>query len=374
MKRALGSYIAMDSASNRKTRLAVVCEYTAGHATFFDTLELVAAQRNDLEVTWLPVGFEQRGLLEHLPPLAKNWSVRASLRARHLASAVRSHLDAALVHTQTAALALSSFMRTTPTLISLDATPEGWDAIGGDWGHKIGSREAEAFKKLVVKRALGNAVGLVAWTDWVRRSLVDSYAVAPERIRILPSGVRLFPLSPRRTRQGPVRLLFVGRDFSAKGGDDLIRALETLEGWELDVVTHSQLPPRPGVRIHTGLTPGCEELRSLYARADIAVLPSRGDCSPFAILEAMSAGLPVLSTDVGAIGEMVSHGITGFLVRPRDTRAIAARLACLLADGDLRDRLGKAGRRRVEQHYDAERNANELFDMLVEVARRNAAR
>lgn len=351
----------------------MICEHVAGHATFYQVLRSVAETRSDLDAVWMPLGLDPERTLDRLPPWSRNWSVRASTTARRKARPFTGLLDAALVHTQTAALALGSFMQAVPTLISLDATPLGWDSVGADRGHKVASRPIEEAKKLVVTRALRSATGLIAWTDWVKRSLIDDYGISERRITVLPSGISLPVLEERKPHNGPVRLLFVGQDFAGKGGEDLLRALQGLSGWELDVVTHSSLPPMPNLRCHNGLSSTSPELAELYTRADVAVLPTRGDCSPFAILEAMSHALPVLSSDVGAIADMVEHATTGFLVRPKDTAAISEYLGLLISDPGLRLRLGQAGRQRAERQYDARRNANLLFDMLLETARRRGS-
>jgi glycosyltransferase involved in cell wall biosynthesis len=299
-----------------------------------------------------------------------NWTVRASASARRLVRPTLGRIDALLVHTQTAALGLNASMRSVPTLISVDATPEGWDSIGTDWGHKVRSWPVEEAKKRLLRRTFSNATGIVAWSSWVAGSLEGSYGVPPERVLVLPAGVTIPPPVMRCIHEGPVRLLFVGRDFTAKGGDDLLDALDGLTDWELDVVTHSQLRARPGVRVHRGLTSESPELAQLYREADIAVLPSHGDCSPFAILEAMAAGLPVIATRVGAVGEIVQDRVTGFLSSPHDVAQLRGNLESLISDRALRGQLGKAGRRRAEEHYDANRNANALFDLLVAASER----
>lgn len=169
--------------------------------------------------------------------------MRASLRTRRrLKGAWRDH-DALLIHTQTAALFSVSLMRRVPTVISTDVTPIGYDRVGGPHGHFRGPYAAEVIKRWVVKRAFLHAAAIAAWSDWTRASLVEDYGVDPRRIHLIPGGVEIPPARRRKVNPGPVRLLFVARNFEAKGGYDLLAALEGLEGWELDVVTHSPLPP-----------------------------------------------------------------------------------------------------------------------------------
>jgi glycosyltransferase involved in cell wall biosynthesis len=347
-------------------RISVAGEYVAGHVTFLDALHQFALERTDLTINMLRLPFAPERGWERLPPITSNWSVRASLRTRRRLGRAWRDQDALLIHTQTAALFSVGLMRRVPTVISTDATPIGYDRVGGPHGHFRGPYAAELIKRRVVKRAFRHAAAIAAWSDWTRASLIEDYGVDPRRIHLIPGGVEIPPARSRKVNASPVRLLFVARNFEAKGGYDLLAALDGLEGWALDVVTHSPLPPRPGVRVHHGLTPKSPGLAELYSMADATVLPTRSDASPFAILEGMAAGLPVVTTSVGAISEIVVDE-TGLLVTPGDVRALRQALAQILSDGDLRKRLGDAGRVRVVERFNARHNANRLLDLLIAV-------
>jgi glycosyltransferase involved in cell wall biosynthesis len=84
----------------------------------------------------------------------------------------------------------------------------------------------------------------------------------------------------------------------------------------------------------------------------------RSEGMPTVIFEAMSCGLPVVTTDVGAVREFVEEGETGFVVPSLDDAALAGALDRLLSDADLRARLGSTGRERVVERYDLERCAD----------------
>ncbi|MGD9613722.1 MAG: glycosyltransferase, partial [Kiritimatiellia bacterium] len=92
-------------------------------------------------------------------------------------------------------------------------------------------------------------------------------------------------------------------------------------------------------------------LEPLYVRTDVVVLPSRRDPLPRVIMEAMCRGIPVVATRVDGIPEMVAEGETGFLVASEDAAGFAAAAARLLADPDLRARMGAAGRARAGQLF-----------------------
>ena len=102
--------------------------------------------------------------------------------------------------------------------------------------------------------------------------------------------------------------------------------------------------------------------------ADAACLVSDIEALPMVALEAMSAGLPVVASDVGGVPEAVVDGQTGLLVPRGDPDGLAHALATLAADGALARRLGEAGRARYEGLFSAERMADQYLDLLQRVA------
>jgi colanic acid/amylovoran biosynthesis glycosyltransferase len=103
-----------------------------------------------------------------------------------------------------------------------------------------------------------------------------------------------------------------------------------------------------------------------YGEADIFVLPSvvapngSGDVTPNALIEAMAMQLPVISTRSRGIPEIVEDGVSGILVPARNERALAEAIIRLADDKELRSRLGKNARKRVEERFDIHRNMRGL--------------
>jgi glycosyltransferase involved in cell wall biosynthesis len=87
------------------------------------------------------------------------------------------------------------------------------------------------------------------------------------------------------------------------------------------------------------------------AAADLVVVPSLWESLPYAVLDAMAVGLPVLATAVGGVPELVRDGTTGRLVPPSDDAALAEALAELLGDAAARERMGAAARKLVEERF-----------------------
>ncbi len=112
-------------------------------------------------------------------------------------------------------------------------------------------------------------------------------------------------------------------------------------------------------------------LASAYADADLFCLSSRWEGLPYVILEAMSYGLPVVSTNVDGIPEAVADGESGLLVPSRDPEALAAAIVRLLDDPEQRSRMGEAGQRIVRERFGLERMVDELAAVYRGVAGRD---
>ncbi len=101
---------------------------------------------------------------------------------------------------------------------------------------------------------------------------------------------------------------------------------------------------------------------------DIFVLPSLQEACSLACAEAMSQGKPVVGTCVGGIAEQVSDRQTGFIVMPRDPDSLAAKLAELIADRELRDRFAKDGYSRYRQLFSSEimlEKTAQIYDQMI---------
>jgi glycosyltransferase involved in cell wall biosynthesis len=108
-----------------------------------------------------------------------------------------------------------------------------------------------------------------------------------------------------------------------------------------------------------------EEIPGQLAEADLFVLACviaglDQDGIPVALMEAMGAGVPVVSTRVSGIPELVEDGVSGLVVEPGDRSGLAAAIGKVLDDAELRQRLSRQGRRRVLEAFDLARNAGEM--------------
>lgn len=356
--------------TTKEPRFAFVMEQTLGHVTHYKNMRSAIDAHDMIQAGWYPLHFAPRGTLETLPPLRNNWSARASWRAWRLLRQDHSSdkFDAIFFHTQVTTLLSVDLMRCVPTVVSLDATPINYDAVGHAYGHQTGHKAVEALKYQLNVRPLRAARALVTWCAWARQSLIDDYGIEASRITVIPPGVNLdrWPKPAPRPSGDPVRILFVGADFERKGGDVLLHAFRDGldERCELHIVTRADISSTHDVHVYRDVAPNSDLLKRLYATADIFVLPTRADCFPLVFQEAMAAGLPIIATDVGAIAEAVRPGETGLLVPPGNTRALYAALAALIDNAEQRRAMGLQGRAFAEQAYDCVANARRILGIM----------
>jgi len=351
-------------------KLAFVLEQTLGHVSHTRNIERALQRATDIQATVIRLSYPPRPTIPGAP-LLQNWSFRASLAARRALARCLRHdrPDAVFIHTQVASLLSGSIMRTVPTVISIDATPLNIDYLGAAYNHRRSPGAVEAIKRILNRRALTSARAVVSWCAWAAESLRVDYGVDAERIRVMHPGVDLDLFRPAESQAAgrKPRVLFVGGDFARKGGHDLLQAVRSLPV-ELDIVSPSAPAVGGGHRVHAGLKPQSEGLLELYRNADVFVLPTLGDCFPQAIAEALASGLPVVATDVGGIGEMVTDGVNGFLVAPGSPTELERALRRLAEDPDLRRRMGRESLARARAGHDAMRNNRAIFDLMAQIA------
>jgi glycosyltransferase involved in cell wall biosynthesis len=303
------------------------------------------------------------------------WHLVQSLRARR---AIREQLrqwpaDIAHVHSHSIALTMAATMRALPVALSVDTTV-------GDWWSMPAWRDAQrrhgaitiAPSAALERRAFRHAALTLAWTAWTRRSVERSEPDAHVVEHHPGLDLERYRPATRRPRERP-RVLFVGGRFAQKGGEELLDVLaEQLgEDVELDLVTPAPVAERAGVRVHR-LGPSDPLLRDLQQQADLLCLPSRADAAPWAVLEAMACGTPVLATRVGGIPDLLDDGRAGLLVDVGDGRALRAGLESLLGEPHARAALAARARARCEERYDARRQIPRLAEHLREAIERRA--
>ena len=198
-----------------------------------------------------------------------------------------------------------------------------------------------------------------------------------QHVVALPNGIdcRAFGAVPtvRSRSDEPLRLVYIGRVAREKGLYETLQGIRLAHelGVDARLVIAGNGAEETRLRRYAqalGVAPrvcfvgsvfGADRVK-LLAGADVMVLPSYSEGLPYALLEGMAAGIPVIATPVGAIPDVVSDGIHGFLVPPRDGKAIAEALAVLAGDRERLSWMSRACRRRIRAAFSIDRLAQEL--------------
>jgi len=285
-------------------------------------------------------------------------------------------LDAPLVHIQLSSRA--SFWRKSVVclLARLARRPYLLHVHGSEFADFY--QECSPAARRVVRAVLAKASLVLALSEAWRATLQQ--ISPPARIEVLMNAVALPPPEggPGPANRQPT-LLFFGEIARHKGVFELARAF----GRVADELPRLRL-------IYAGTGSGVEETRRLIAQlrlggrveltgwlqaerkratlagATIFVLPSYVEGMPMALLEAMSFGLPVIATPVGGVPEIVTHERDGLLVPPGDIDALAAAIARLASEPELRERLGRAARETVAKRF----SLDSAVERLLRIYRR----
>lgn len=242
---------------------------------------------------------------------------------------------------------------------------------------------ARFFERLAVRRA--DAV--IVLTERVRRVYLDRGLTTPDRVHVVPDGVRLDIFRPDSAQPAgagehePPVVLYCGRFAPEKGWADYVAAADLLiqggsrarfvmcgDGNE---VKHCRAELRRlGIDGQVELLGHLErhEVAKAIKEAAVVVIPSRHEELGGTVLEALTAGRPVVVTDVGGLPEVVAYGDAGLIVPPCDPPALAAAVRRYLESPDLRERLGWAGASRAER-YDLQIVTRQLAEVYAGVVR-----
>lgn len=275
-----------------------------------------------------------------------------------------------LVHVHGASNA--SFWRKLPfvMLARLARKPYIFHLHGGGFIHFY--RQCGSIGRSLVKSVLDHAGQLIVLSEhWKARIAEITTNTAVTVIANPISDLRLLALPVERTC-GVLNLLFLGAVLPRKGVFDLIKALAVVkeefpqvtltiagEG-EIEQVLKlaGDLGVRNLVKCH-GWVDG-QRKQDTFANAAVFVLPSYVENLPVAILEAMAAALPVVSTRIGGIPDLVEDGETGLLTEPGDVASIANAVLRLLKDAKLRTAMGAAARERALRQFSVDHALDEV--------------
>lgn len=315
--------------------------------------------------------YRKGALLESLPLPA---TLRGTIRSTMAAASAIPKRRVRGVWTQVALpmlpFALARSRRRTPVFYAIDCTPLQLHRFGR---HYAGVDDPSTPQGWLTAASLRlffrRCAGLLPWSAWAARSMVEDYGVPPHKVHVVAPGIDLKQwVSGPGNDSGRPRILFVGGDFERKGGPLLLDVYRRhfRDECDLHLVTRAAIAAEPGVHVHNDLGLDDPRLREMYRACDVLVIPTLADCFSMAALEAMACGLPVVISAVGGIPEIVVDGETGMLITPGRGDSLLGALRAVLASPTAARRLGSAGRRRAEQRFDARRQAARTVELMLD--------
>jgi glycosyltransferase involved in cell wall biosynthesis len=235
----------------------------------------------------------------------------------------------------------------------------------------------------ILAREMARAARIIVIGRFWRQYLAERLKIEECKVIVVANGVPLPIAMPQNHGDGSCRIVYLGVLGSRKGTSDLLRALASprlrVLRWDAVIAGNGDLDVFRAEAAALGIADrvalpgwiGAKEAQALLASAAVFVLPSYNEGLPVAVLEAMAAGIPVVTTRVGAIPDLGIDNAAGFLIDPGSIEDLTNRLATLVADRTLRERFGANGRRRVESDFTIDSTAHRLAALYRETCRRS---
>jgi len=243
----------------------------------------------------------------------------------------------------------------------------------------------------MLREKVAEAKFVVAISDYNRNLIVsECRGKYQEKVTVIHCGVdtEVFHLrtdkTPYEKGENPFMILCIGTLHEVKGQAYLIEACQKLHERGTDFICHfvgdgpdrtmlTRLVDQAGlsekIRFHGRLTR--DEIARLLQDADVLAAPSvptrdgRREGIPVVLMEAMGSGVPVIASNISGIPELVEDSVSGLLVPPRDATSLAMALESCISDPELRQRLGQAGREKVQGDFDLNENAVKLAERFI---------
>lgn len=254
--------------------------------------------------------------------------------------------------------------------------------------HNLAEREIEPRARWIQRYALKHGVVPVAVAKEVALSLERLYGIPP--CRVIPNGIPTTQYASRQVSRkdwrakvgfGDEDILFVcvGRFAPQKNHCLLLRAFAkgpafdpkarlVLVGEGVLREKLEQQAKELGVAQQVHFLEVRADIPELLGAMDVFVLSSDYEGNPLSVMEAMAAGLPIVSTAAGGVPDLFENGREGFLVLPGDVRGLAGAMVFLLRDGEARRSLGMAAARRARENFDVSEMVHayeEVYEDLI---------
>ena len=229
------------------------------------------------------------------------------------------------------------------------------------------------FLSFIERIYLKKCTHIIAVSHWMKNILVQNYGINEKLIEVIPNGVNpnLFDQNNHTNLLSDIKdpiILFTGRFTSTKGINYIIEAIPKVLSKEKNVhfVFVGGGNPEPYLKqikelgissknyTYLGYIEDYRDMAAIYSKASVYLAPSLYENLPIRILEAMSAGTPIIASNICAIPEAIEDGINGLLIPPRDSDALAEKILYLLQNKELAIKMGVCARNTIQSKFEWE--------------------
>ncbi len=226
--------------------------------------------------------------------------------------------------------------------------------------------DANNFLKMIVRKTLEKAdVVIVLSKEWKKRIIS---MCGQRNVKILYNPTFKKDIKEKKSKK--VNVLFMGRVGHRKGVYDILKAAKLIQNsnvqiniygdGEIDKVKNIVKENKISTKVKVNGWISGDDIEKAYNKSDIFILPSYNEGLPMSILEAISYGLPVISTNIDGIPEAVHDNINGYLIKPGDYKALAEKIDLLAHNAELRTEMGLQSLNISKNKFDIEVILNEL--------------
>ena len=241
------------------------------------------------------------------------------------------------------------------------------------------------------RHAIGQADCFTTVSEDLKRFFIDEVGIAADAATVVHSGVDIEKFKPDKDRKHLAEILgmgdsknfilSVGRLTEAKDHTTFLEAIALLKDWGLKpraaIVGDGELRSmiegeiaRRGLGGNVHMLGSRTDVDRLLSGARVFVQHSQREGFPVSILEAMATGLPVVSTRVGAVSEVIRDGCNGFLVPPKNPNELANAIAMILKNESIGNNLGRQARKTIEIEFSLEKTVEKFSEIYFDIYRR----
>ena len=215
--------------------------------------------------------------------------------------------------------------------------------------------------------------GVIVWSEWAKKGYIRD-GIERGKIRVIPPP---FTMCSSRIKHDTINLLFLGRDYDRKGGDvalEVFRELKRLHE-NIHLIFIGNIPDKDVLQTvkddkkisFYDHVPTSFLHQNIFPTTDIFLLPTKAEAYGMSLVEAMSYGIPVVSSGISAIPEIVEDSICGYLCQPSQVEDYIKKCSLLIEDKEKMTFMGNNAKEVVANKFSSKKIGNKLYDFYSEI-------